>query len=58
MTVTPDYLFRVSERLREDYLNGRSYFPFNNSPIRLPPARSDYPDRDAVSLHERARFLE
>ena len=27
----------VSERLRKDYSNGRSYYPLHGQPLRLPP---------------------
>ncbi|HZN57599.1 MAG TPA: HNH endonuclease [Planctomycetota bacterium] len=57
VTVTPDYRFHVSERLREDYRNGRSYFPFDNSTIRLPSAQTDRPDRDALAWHQSTVFL-
>jgi putative restriction endonuclease len=57
VTVTPDYRFRVSERLRADFSNGRSYFPFNNAPIRLPSTPNDHPDRDSLAWHESSRFL-
>jgi putative restriction endonuclease len=57
VTVTPDYRFRVSDRLRADFSNGRSYYPLNGQLMRLPAARTDHPDRDALAFHESTVFL-
>jgi len=57
VTVTPDYRFRVSERLRLEFSNGRSYFPLNGQAIRVPAAKVDLPDRDALAWHESNLFL-
>ena len=39
VTVTPDYLFRVGNRLREEFKNGRSYYELNNTRLEVPPER-------------------
>lgn len=48
LTVTPELTLEVGRRLKEDYSNGRSYYPFHGSEIRLP---------DDVALRPAARFL-
>jgi putative restriction endonuclease len=57
VTVTPEYRFRVSKRLRQDFSNGRSYFPFDNALIRLPASPVDRPDREVLEWHQRTVFL-
>ena len=57
VTVTPDYQFRVGERLRHDFANGRTYYPMNDRPIQLPASKTDYPDRDALAYHQASIFL-
>jgi len=57
VTVTPDLNFQVSERLREDYSNGRSYFPLRGRVIALPEDPADRPDRDALKWHLETVFL-
>ena len=49
--VTPDYKFVVSDRLRGDYSNGRSYYPLNGQPIVLPQVREEWPSAEALAWH-------
>ena len=49
--VTPDYKFVVSDRLRGDYSNGRSYYPLNGQPIVLPARREEWPKAEALAWH-------
>lgn len=51
VTVTPDYRFRVSEALRNDYQNGRIYYDYQNSPVRLPGDVADKPSRELLEWH-------
>ena len=50
--VTPDYRFVVSDRLRGDYSNGKSYYPLNALEIRLPNEPQLLPDRDALAWRQ------
>ena len=51
VTVTPDLEFRVGERLRDEFSNGRSYYPLSGSRIAV-PANADWrPDRDRLAWH-------
>jgi putative restriction endonuclease len=61
VTVTPDYRFKVSRRLRDDYSNGRVYYELQEAiersgRIHLPNDTSHYPDPDALAWHVREKF--
>src|SRR5881275_936800 len=43
LTVTPGYTLEVSDRLRHDYQNGRSYYPLRGTRICVPKAEKDRP---------------
>lgn len=53
VTVTPDYRFLVSERLREDFDNGRIYYEYakGGSKIFLPSDPSKLPNREHLEWH-------
>lgn len=52
MGVTPDYEVRVSERLREEWQNGRRYYPYDGQRlVSLPFERELQPSRDALAWH-------
>jgi putative restriction endonuclease len=54
--VTPDYKFIVSDRLRADYSNGRSYYPLSGQAIDRPRALHEWPSPDALTWHMDAVF--
>jgi putative restriction endonuclease len=56
VTVTPDYIFRVGERLREEFSNGRSYYPLNGARIALPAKDVWHPDRERLAWHQEHVF--
>lgn len=56
LTVTPEYLIQVSSKLRDEYKNGHSYYPFVGKPIRLPKDRESYPDPALLAWHSREVF--
>jgi predicted restriction endonuclease len=51
VTVTPDYRFRVSRDLAEDFHNGREYERFAGSAITVPSALLDQPDPELLDWH-------
>jgi putative restriction endonuclease len=51
LTVTPDLHFEVSPKLREDFENGHSYYPFHGRKLRLPSAPSQAPSRAFIEWH-------
>lgn len=57
VTVTPDYRFRVSERLRDDYANGKTYYALHDRRILTPSNPGFTPARDALAWHSEQRFL-
>lgn len=57
VTVTPDFHFEVSRRIKEEFENGRDYYKLHGSPIRLPQRVSEYPLAEALSWHNEQRFL-
>ena len=48
--------FVVSGRLRDDFENGRSYYPIHGQPITLPRIERDRPDRTTLEWHLSQRF--
>jgi putative restriction endonuclease len=56
VTITPDYVFRVGDRLRDEFKNGRSYYALNNTPIRAPAEARLCPDRELLKWHQTDRF--
>lgn len=58
ITVTTDCHIEVSPRLREEYKNGRSYYPFHGHLLdHLPPDPADHPSRDYLLWHNENVFL-
>jgi putative restriction endonuclease len=58
LTVTPEYTLDVSDRLRHDYHNGRSYYPLRGSPISIPATETERPTRDLLAWHNQNVFLQ
>ncbi len=58
VTVTPDFEFKVSDRLKSDYDNGRTYYALAGSRILVPGEPHLRPDRDALAWHQECRFLQ
>ncbi len=58
VTVTPDYRFHVSDRLRKDFDNGKIYYAHENQRIWTPTAPYPSPDRTALDRHATTRFLD
>jgi putative restriction endonuclease len=57
VTVTPEYRFEVSRRIREEFENGRDYYALHGSPIRLPQDMVDRPAVESLIWHNEQRFL-
>jgi putative restriction endonuclease len=49
--VTREHAFVVSRRLKDDFANGRSYYPLHGQVIRLPPRVVDRPDPRLLDWH-------
>jgi putative restriction endonuclease len=57
VTVTPDYTFKVSQRLDADWQNGKAYYAVDKQRIVLPTERSCWPDRELLDWHQSEVFL-
>lgn len=56
VTVTPDYLFKVGDRLRDEFSNGRSYYGLQGTELGLPASAAQRPDRDLLAWHGESVF--
>jgi putative restriction endonuclease len=57
VTVTPEFRFLVSRKIKEEFENGRDYYRLNGENIRLPAKPADQPLRDSLVWHNEERFL-
>ena len=55
-TVTPGLRLEISARLREDYHNGRSYYPLQGAHVHVPTAVSHRPDKAFLEWHNEHVF--
>ncbi len=51
VTVTPEYRFLVSQRLKDDFDNGEQYYRLNDTPIWVPPDTEDRPNHELLEWH-------
>lgn len=51
VTVTPDLKLEVSTRLRDDYNNGKSYYPLHGIRLDTPNVGADRPDAGFLKWH-------
>ena len=57
ITITPEYRIEVSRRLKEEYENGRSYYPFHGKPLgHLPVLPEDRPEKELLIWHNENVF--
>lgn len=56
VTVTPDFRFEVSGRLREEFENGKTYYALQGRVIQLPDQTIDRPDRALLQWHNEQVF--
>jgi putative restriction endonuclease len=58
VTVTPDQRVLVSSRLKADFENGRSYYPFDGRTLAVKPSDAvDLPDPESLRWHNQHVFL-
>jgi len=57
VTITPDYRFDVSKRIKEEFENGRDYYVLKNRLVRIPDSSDSRPDPLALDWHNNERFL-
>jgi putative restriction endonuclease len=57
VSVTPDLRVRVSQRIKEEWFNGKVYYRLDNEPLSVVPIHpSMRPDPDRLDWHYRNRF--
>ncbi len=57
ITVTPEYRIEVSARLKEEFSNGKSYYPFHGQLLNhLPVSLEDRPQKELLSWHNENVF--
>jgi putative restriction endonuclease len=56
VTVTPDLEFRVGDSLREEFSNGRSYYPLNGRRISVPADAKFRPSSERLQWHMEHAF--
>ena len=57
LTITPAHRLEVSHRLREDYSNGRSYYPLHGATVEVPTAPELQPDTAYLRWHNERVYL-
>lgn len=57
VTVTPRLTLEVSRRLREDYANGRTYYPLHGRSLRRPQREEDRPGAAFLASHNEKIYL-
>jgi len=57
VTVTPDYRFQVGRRLREDWQNGRTYYPLHGTRVHVPDDPALRPAPELLAWHNEHVFL-
>ena len=57
LTVTTGHRLEVSPRLRQDYHNGRTYYPLHGARLTLPSDRGAHPATDYLSWHNENVFV-
>jgi putative restriction endonuclease len=57
VSVMPDLRIRVSQRIREEWFNGKAYYRLDNNPLSVVPVHpSMRPDPDLLGWHYRNKF--
>lgn len=56
VTVDPDYTFRVSETLKDEFNNGKTYYELENRKIWLPSDNNHWPSRENLEYHKQVLF--
>jgi putative restriction endonuclease len=57
LTVTPEHRLEVSARLKQDFDNGKSYYPLHGHGVTLPRSLADRPDSEQLAWHNENVFL-
>ncbi|MEP6753870.1 MAG: HNH endonuclease, partial [Chthonomonadales bacterium] len=56
VTVTPDHVFQVGDRLRDEFHNGKTYYALDNTKISLPERTIWQPNKEFLEWHNATVF--
>lgn len=56
VTVSPDFHFEVSRRIRDEFENGKEYYRLHGQAIGTPDSMNNKPDTNALIWHNENRF--
>ena len=56
-TISEDFKFFVSKKVREVFNNGEEYLRLNGKELRRPERKADWPDVDLLRWHNNYRYL-
>lgn len=57
VTVDPDFKFVVSDRIKQEFENGRDYYALHGARIRLPKAKERWPNKTLLTWHNQEKFV-
>jgi len=57
MTVTHEYRIEVSQKIKEEFNNGKEYYAMHGSTLGLPESLSFRPDSKLLQWHNESVFL-
>lgn len=57
LTITPTFKLQVSDRLRQDFSNGRSYYPLHGTAIQVPGGIHERPSAEYIRWHNEQVYL-
>lgn len=56
VTISTDYHFEVSKRIKEEFENGREYYSMHGRSLHLPPDKKFYPSSEFITWHNENIF--
>ncbi len=56
VSIRPDHTFAVSQELRDEFANGRTYYAMEGRKILLPGQAAQQPDQELLDWHSSAVF--
>ena len=57
LTVTPDYSVEVSQRIKEEFNNGKEYYEMHGTRLAVPDANTFRPDPELLKWHNESIFV-
>ncbi|MCB1045392.1 MAG: HNH endonuclease [Acidobacteria bacterium] len=57
VTVAPDYRIEVSNRLKDEFHNGKAYYPYHGSKLLLPRDPTNHPNARLLEYHQNEIYL-